>query len=268
MTAQLELGGQRWRAGRSSFRPAEPIRTAAYDVASIPDDRTARAFIVDHHYSGSYPAARERIGLYRGGELAGVAVFSQPTNARTLSAVFPLEAPRATVELGRLVLLDDVPGNGETWFLGRCFELLRAAGYRGVVSFSDPIARTSSDGRRVFPGHIGTIYQAHNARYLGRGTARTLRLLPDATVFSPRAAQKVRAGERGWEAAVRQLIGHGAQPIDADADPAGRAAWLRAQLAAVTRPLPHPGNHKYAWALNRRVRAPASRPYPKLADLM
>jgi hypothetical protein len=35
------------------------------------------------------------------------------------------------VELGRLVLLDDVPANGESWFIARAFELLRARGYTG-----------------------------------------------------------------------------------------------------------------------------------------
>lgn len=163
---------QRWRDHRDSYRPAgEVIDPHAYEVAPIADDRTPKAFVLAHHYSGSYPSARFRFGLYRGGALVGVAVYSHPCNDKVLTSVFPGQA-LASVELGRFVLLDDVPGNGETWFLARTFELLRAQGLAGVVSFSDPTPRATATGRVVFPGHIGTIYQAHNAVYLGRGTAR------------------------------------------------------------------------------------------------
>jgi hypothetical protein len=96
----------------------EPIRTAEYEVAEVSDDTTARQFILQHHYAHSYPSARFRVGLYRHGELAGVAVFSHPCSNAVLTNVF--EAPvLTTVELGRFVLLDSVAGNGETWFLAR-----------------------------------------------------------------------------------------------------------------------------------------------------
>ena len=257
---------QRWRDRLSRFRPAgEVLDPAAYTVRPLAGDSLARAFVARHHYSGTYPAARFRCGLYRGAELAGVAVFSVPVQASVLTRVFPGD-PAASVELGRFVLLDDVPGNGETWFLARCFQQLRAAGIRGVVSFSDPVPRHRADGAVVFPGHVGTIYQAHNGVYLGRGTPRTLRLLPDGRAFSARAAQKIRARERGWEYAARQLEAWGAPPLDADAD-ADAAAWLRAWLPRLTQPLRHPGCHKYAWALDRapsarRVSLPAAPAIP------
>lgn len=40
-------------------------------------------------------------------------------------------------------------------------------------------------------------------------------------------------------------------------------AWLPAAVAAATRPMRHPGNHRYAWALARRVELPATVTYPK-----
>lgn len=44
---------QRWRARRESYRPAgEPIETRRYEVALIPDDTTARAFVIEHHAGG------------------------------------------------------------------------------------------------------------------------------------------------------------------------------------------------------------------------
>src|SRR5262249_56211241 len=121
---------------------------------------------------------------------------------------------RDGLELGRFVLLNEVPGNGETWFLGRAFRFLRREGFAGVVSFSDPCRRTNQRGEQVFGGHVGWIYQAHNAVYLGRGTPRTLKLLPDGSVLSPRAMQKVRSGERGVGYVVRLLCGFGAvEPV-------------------------------------------------------
>ncbi len=259
------FGNQRWRYGRDAYRPPdEPIRTAEYDVAELPGDSEAKAFVQEHHYSGSYPAARWRFGLFRRGALQGVAVFSHPVNDRVLTAVFP-GRPTDSVELGRFVLLDEVPGNGETWFLGRCFALLRREGLAGVVAFSDPCRRLNRLGVPVFKGHIGTVYQAHNATYLGRGTPRTLTVLPDGGVLSDRAQQKVRSADRGVAYAVRQLVGCGAVP-PAALDPGLLRPWLREWRARLCRVVRHRGNHKYAWAVGRRVRLPRGLPYPKQVD--
>jgi hypothetical protein len=250
---------QRWRNGRDFYRPAgEAFDPRAHDVAEIPDDTTARAFVVAHHYSRSYPAARRRFGLYARGQLVGVAVFSVPM---TPAALRPLP-PEASLELGRFVLLDDVKANGESWFFARCREALARDGFAGVVAFSDPMPRRAADGTVVLPGHVGTIYQASNAVYLGRATARTLHLLPDGTVVSPRALQKIRAGERGWRYAVAQLEAHGATPLAGDP-----RAWLREQLPRVARTVRHQGNHKYAIGLaragRRALRDVRGLPYPK-----
>lgn len=78
---------QRWHKGRASYRLAgEPIDTTAYAVEPI-DEKTARTFVLTHHYSASYPAARFRAGLFRArpfraAELCGVAVFSVPEKSR------------------------------------------------------------------------------------------------------------------------------------------------------------------------------------------
>jgi hypothetical protein len=260
---------QRWEEGRASYRrPGEPIRTSEYEVAEISDDTTARKFTIQHHYSRSYPAARFRIGLYRYGSLQGVAVFSHPCSDAVLTNVFDAPAT-AAVELGRFVLLDSVPGNGETWFLARAFDILKQRDIIGVVSFSDPVLRTTAAGEIVYMGHVGTIYQAHNGVYLGRGTARTLRILPDGRVFSARGAQKIRAGDRGWRYAAAQLESFGASPVlREDADAGKRAEWLSHSLDAVTRSLRHHGNHKYAWPLSKasRQHLPCSLPYPKLRN--
>jgi hypothetical protein len=255
---------QRWEEGQPRWRPSgELIRTSEYEISEMPGKYpVAAAFIKTHHYSGSVPSGRFSFGLHTHGRLVGVAMFSHPTNNKTLTNVFPCQALEA-IELGRFVLLDEVPGNGETWFLARCFDGLKRRGIRGVVSFSDPMPRRSASGDLVLPGHVGTIYQAHNAVYLGRGTARTLRLMPDGTVFNDRTTQKIRARERGWESAVQTLQGYGAGALDV-----APSEWLRRWMPLVSRPLRHLGNHRYAWALDRRLRRdlPAGAPAPKQLD--
>ena len=163
-------GCQRWHGGRDSYQhPDSVIQTDRFAVEPI-GELQAKAFVVRHHYSASYPAARFRAGLFRqsgprGHELVGVAVFSVPMNQRVVPARCGVE-PNDGVELGRFVLLDDVAGNGETWFLARAFRELRTElGVKAVVSYSDPVPRAAADGRLVMPGHVGTIYQAHNAAY-------------------------------------------------------------------------------------------------------
>lgn len=250
---------QRWREGRDRYRPpGEVIDTSKYEVARIAQG-DARAFVERHHYAGSIPPDRFDFGLWRGEQLVGAAVFSVPCNDAALTNVFPFD-PREGLELGRLVLLDDVPGNGESFFVARCFAALRREGIAGVISFSDPLPRTNERGETVKRGHIGIVYQALNARYLGRATPRTLRLLADGKVFSDRTAQKIRKQERGWEAAVRELLARGAGRLDGDP-----REWLRLWLPRITRPLRHPGNFKYAWPLRSGVERfmPEPRPYPK-----
>lgn len=251
---------QRWREGRDSYRPAEPIDTRAYEVAQLAGDGVAKPFALSHHYSGSYVAARFRFGLYRSGELAGVAVFSHPVNDRVIVNALGVSATEG-VELGRFVLLDHVPGNGETWFLARCFEVLRKAGLAGVVSFSDPGRRTNAAGLPVFGGHVGTIYQAHNAAYLGRGTARILNLLPSGRALNQRTVSKIQKGEVGWRYAVRQLVAEGA-PAYSGGD---LRTWL-SQALLMCRKVKHLGCHKYAWAFCKAIKLGTRHEYPKQKD--
>ena len=257
---------QRWRERKASYRRiGSDFRPADHDVQELAGVQVARAFIEEHHYSGTFPAARFQFALARHGELAGVAVFSVPASNAVLTRVFSGEATDS-VELGRLVLLDEVPGNAESWFVARCFELLRDRVPRGVVSFSDDMPRTDVHGRVIFAGHIGIIYQALNAVYLGRGRGGPVKLLPDGRVFSRPAEMKIRSGRQGWKYAVRQLEAAGANPLDGG-DP---VEWLNRELPLVTRVLRHPGNHKYCWGLHRGVarRLPKSKQYPKRAVVL
>lgn len=231
----------------------------------------ARAFVEAHHYSGSFPAARLSVGLYRAWgvlrSLVGVAVFSVPMQPNAIRAHLGL-APALGIELGRFVLLDEIPGNAETWFLARALRLLRAelAEVEGVLSYSDPMPRNTAQGELVTPGHVGVIYQASNARYLGTSSPRRLLLGPDGRALSERSLSKIRLGERGDGAAADRLVALGLPPRALGED--GRA-WLsraleEARAAGLVRELRHPGNHTYTFSL-RGPHHSTPQSYPKRA---
>jgi len=199
-----------------------------------------------------------------------VAVLSIPVRKEVLTLPFPDLVPfHESLELGRLVLADRAPANSESWFLGQAFRLAAQQGVRGVVSFSDPVARCDATGQLVFPGHIGIAYQASNAIYAGRGTARTILILPDGRVLNERAVSKLRNLEVGHEYVEQLLRRFGAPPRRG----AAPSEWIpRALTTAGIRRLRHPGNHRYLFRLGDRaarrsdVIALPSLPYPKSTD--
>lgn len=263
---------QRWTDRQQSWRHTSEggFDPGMYTVEPI-DENVAKGYVLSNHYSGSYPAASQRYGLYDiAGRLVGVCVLGIPVQTKTLTNPFPgLEPFVQSLELSRLVLEDEVPANAESWFIARVFEHAAERDIRGVVSFADPVPRIIG-GQIIAPGHIGTIYQASNATYAGRGTARTLMLLPDGRVLNDRSLQKVRKQERGHEHVERTLVSFGARAPRAGED---MSSWLSETLAVVgvTR-LRHRGNHRYCFRIGTRSQrrstliALPSVPYPKEID--
>ena len=190
---QLALFAQRWQRRMASYRPAgEPFDPARCAVEPI-EEGDAKRFVLAHHYSGTYPAARFRAGVFvkapfQRERLAGVGVFSVPMNQRVIPSYFPALAFDEGVELGRFVLDDTLAANAETWALARMRRLLRQAlpKVRGIVAYCDPIERRDERGELVKRGHVGTIYKAGNALYRGRSSARTLWLSPGGASFADR----------------------------------------------------------------------------------
>lgn len=255
---------QRWRRGKDIWlrdhRDAPVLDTSRYQVKPL-NEGPARTFCLLHHYSGAWPAAQHRIGLIdtQDDALVGVAVFGAPTHPKVLTNPFPTLVPyRESVELSRFVLLDDVPANGETWFLARALRLIKQAGVRGVVSFADPLERRFPDGSVLKPGHVGGIYAAANMTYLGRATPRTLTMLSAppmpgesgrgrVMVLNERTMSKIRAEDKGAAYGVALLRDFGAP-----APTPGQALrdWLPAALAAAgAAKVRHPGNHRWAVTL-------------------
>jgi len=270
----MSTSNQRWRERRATFRPsAELIDPSHYGVEVIPDDTTAKLFVERHHYSAAFPSARVRVGLYRSRawftpELVGVAVFGVPMS----EAVLPKwtgHGSDGAIELSRFVLLDDVEGNGETWFLARAFRALRRLRPElgAVLAFSDPVARIAADGRVVTPGHIGEIYQAHNGRYVGRANRATKYATPSGVDITKPVLDKVARGCRGHVYAEAKLRAIGA-PVRWPGE-SGESYVARVQASGLLRPYRHPGNLAYVWPLAAGVVLPGeAQPYPKADALV
>jgi len=254
-------GCQRWSGRRASYRPAgEPFEPNRYGVEVI-DFALAKAYVHENHYSGSMPASRLQVGLFqkespfhRSG-LVGVAVLSVPVQEQAIPAWLDGLNPRLGVEIGRLVLADAVPANGESWFLGRTFKVMRKMlpEVVGVLSYCDPLERRNAVGEIVKRGHTGVIYQAFNGKYVGRSSARRMVLARDGRCISERALSKIRLEEQGAGYAIRQLCDMGApapKPFES-----GRAYVDRAIEEGSFQRVRHPGNLCFRWFVKPRKRS-------------
>lgn len=261
---------QRWRNRRHSWRPVHEggFRANRYSVVRA-DHHVVAAFCRTHHYSASWPSVSYAFALLDhdpdpappqpgeealGGRLVGAIALGVPMSQRVLTNPFPTLLPaKESLELSRLVLLDDVPANAETWAMGRVCEQAAREGVRALVAFADPVPRyrrdPNGDLELVKPGHLGHVYRAGGWTYTGRGTRRRLIVLPDATVLTARAAAKVTGGERGAGGVIRRLAALGATPPEPDCE---TTTWLRTALAQVgATTLAHPGNHRYVRRIGR-----------------
>lgn len=131
-----------------------------YTVRRIPGG-VGKAFIIEHHYSHGCHNGPMTWGLFSGEELIGVCAFATPGSEAVRASLFGKEHKDHVTELHRLVIVDDTPKNTESWFISRALKGLKTEkpNIWAVISFAD-----SSEG------HVGTIYQATNALYLGTTT--------------------------------------------------------------------------------------------------
>ena len=240
---------QRWRLGRAYWRVDrdEGFRRQHYTIDGI-DQKPARAFVETHHYSSSYPFALARVGLFQGRRLVGVAIFSTPINSNAVRRYAGLDAALG-VELGRFILLNRVPYNAESFFLAGAFAHLRREmpDVKAVIAYSDPVPRATASGELIMPGHVGTIYQAGNGRYVGRSSSQTMYLTDRGVALSTRGLSKIRRQEYGAASAEKRLRQLGAPARRLHQHP---AEWIDELLAGTTfRKLRHPGNHVYVWPL-------------------
>jgi len=274
----LPLLSMRWHHGHTRYRPSrETINPAHYTVELI-DESTAKAYTCREHYSHRYPPARLRVGLFHKTastpeRLVGACVFSVPIQPAAIPA-YSQQPSRSGIELGRLVLSEDVPGNGESFFIARALRLLHQAlpEIRVLIGYSDPVPRIIN-GETVKRGHVGCCYAAAGFTFCGRAHPRTLVIARrNGQVLSERSLSKLRHGERGRDYVLRQLRDLGAPPLGLHERPDAYLAWVLEDTSLFLR-FRHPGNYVYLAPVGPRadrrcfrLAHPQVRPYPKQPD--
>jgi hypothetical protein len=282
----------RWRKGKLYQARDNTFHSEDHELLTPEtiDLGEARRFVAEHHYLAGLPdSIRFVYGLWHkpSGQLVGVAAFGSPAYPHVLPSSFPgvKHLTQVGSELVRLVLLDEVPKNGESWFVGAAFKDLRQRDQQAVISFSDPAA-----------GHVGGVYKALGAGYTGQSKKdRGWTYLDTGTPVTPNDRSKLKAacpvhraaykkkearllkkhaaqlrGSKkaaaaakkaiknalrgncgsgrsisGWEGAIARFERHGAPPYRGGCLWAWREAVL--PTIAVKDDVAPPGKHRYLW---------------------
>jgi hypothetical protein len=293
----------RWREQQLYQAKDSPFRGADYEIlynepgnknSNISREDVAR-FLFDHHYIGTVPdGAHYFYGMWHkpSKQLVGVAAYGQPGSPPVLKSSFPgledpdyealdvprfkqtgeklwLPAPRKVsqyaLELLRLALLREVPKNGESWFVDKTFDRLRAMDKRGIISFSDPIV-----------GHVGTIYKALSAVYTGTSRPEWVWRFPDGTLYHNRHKTKIDAADpchgsgksiSGIAKAKAVLSKWGGPPRRGEC----LRKWQTRVLKEHAAREPGPGKMRYVWGLTKtqesEIRQRRKRGQRRLAEL-
>lgn len=169
-----------------------------YDIYRI-DCQTAKKYIIENHYShGCHNAPSPCYGLFDNGRLIGVLMFATPCSENVCASVFGVEMKRSVKELHRLHILDCTPKNTESWFISRCFKLLKKdrPDIKAILSFSD-----------LTEGHTGIIYKATNAYFVGTTCKSTFYIDENGRLRHPRQnGQNITlemAKQKGWKPVKR-----------------------------------------------------------------
>jgi len=141
-----------YHTGEGGATPTQPLHFSNCTLSTV------SAFIKQHHYSHTHPGGIDfPFGCWLGEQLVGALVYGHIAGNPASAIVTANNKPMNYRELMRLVLLDWVPRNSESRFIGWTLRYLRAnTDLIGVVSFADPKY-----------GHTGIVYRASNWKYLG-----------------------------------------------------------------------------------------------------
>jgi hypothetical protein len=189
LTLQLDVGGS---------IPTSPLHIFNYNVKKI-ESSIGKEFVKTYHYSHGIHNGPMCYGLFDNENLIGVCAFATPCSEAVCASVFGVEYKRSVTELHRLVLLDEIPKNAESWFISRALKTLKKdrPNYNAVLSFAD-----------ATQNHLGIIYQATNAIYSGTSGKATFFLDTDGRLRHPRQnginITKEEAKHRGWNPVKRE----------------------------------------------------------------
>lgn len=167
------------------------VRDMVVAPASTAD---VREFVERYHYTASAPnnTSLWRWGLWNGAVLHGVVSYNIPTRA-VCASVFGVEQVHRVWHMHRLAMSDDSPRNSESRLIAGSLRYIE----REFPDTWAVITYAATDA-----GHIGYVYQATNALYIGVGGDSTY--FVDAaggrhsTYIRGAHVNDERAAARGW----------------------------------------------------------------------
>jgi hypothetical protein len=121
-------------------------------------------------------SCRYMFGIYFDGCLGGVEVFVEPSTRQ-----FNEKYPRKVVQLNRGACIYWTPHNTASYFLSKCFKILRSYGVIAVVAYCTKEA-----------GEWGTIYQSLNFMYDGETAPSKVYYLDGHWVSERTLADKIK----------------------------------------------------------------------------
>jgi len=115
-------------------------------------------FLLKNHYLKTLPIGTTNYGLIKNGNLVGVAAIGSPSNPGVAGSIFGEDKIKQVMELRRFALVPGLEKNTASEFLSGVIKMIRVdfKDVWGLISFADPEQ-----------GHLGIIYQAVGALYLG-----------------------------------------------------------------------------------------------------
>lgn len=127
--------------------------------------QTAMGFVKKHHYLHRVAPTSVAYGAYFDNRLVGVCTIGKPASHTLIKGVAGEENADRVFELNRLCLLDEIPKNSESRFLG--WVLREVPRDWILVSYADTDF-----------GHEGIVYRATNWKYVGDSIPFTDKTLP------------------------------------------------------------------------------------------
>ncbi len=125
---------QWWRKHRTVFLQKQIFfNPRRHEVEKIPI-KLAAEWIIKNHYLGSFPSATVCYGIFRSGELAGVAVFGTAQHKNMIPNVSGSAHAKDCLLLQRFTLEDALEFNAESYFLDRIRAFLKREDYNEILT--------------------------------------------------------------------------------------------------------------------------------------
>ncbi len=187
---------QRWRERRAVFLQKQIFfNPRLHEIVKIPM-KLAAEWIVKNHYLGSFPSATVCYGIFRSGELTGVAVLGTAQHKNTIPNVFGPAHAKDCLLLQRFALEAVLEFNAESYLLARVRALLKREGYCGILTIAMKRRKLTRSAILLFPVISGR-FLSDNAVYLGRSARLDEYLFADGNVLSNRSFSKSVNNESG-----------------------------------------------------------------------